>query len=994
MKLKNETVYDQISKLVEKSPDKIAIRQGAKTLSYSMLEKGSNQLANVLAKNVKENKNIVTILDQSIELVQATIGIMKAGCVFVPIDSGYPKSRIRMMIEKVEASWIVTTSHFLDKLQKLLGEKSQSIQIILMDEWSQVDQVDVKMELYYLRNYSDEAMTWERNSYSYISFTSGSTGIPKAILGRHKSLKHFIDWEIKEFQIDRNCVGSQLTTPSFDPFLRDIFVPLCVGGTICIPEDRNTLFSPVALRQWLSVNRITLVHIIPTLFRMLMDEVNDASSLPSLQYVFLAGELLRGRDVKKFLNLFEEQVQLVNFYGASETTMIKAFYRIQLDDGERLTIPVGKPMNGAQLLLLNSDMQQVPMGSVGEVYIRTPYISAGYYKDKLLNAKSFIKNPFNNNSDDILYKTGDKGRLLPSGNFEIIGRVDNQIKINGIRIEPEEIENRIISYPNIKQAVVIAREGGLGEQTLAAYFVSDEDVIGEKLRRYLLESLPGYMIPSSFIQMEQFPLTANGKINRKALPQPKQESSSEYVPPRNVAEKTLAKIWSKVLDREQVGVYDNFFELGGSSIKIIKLVSIARQHGIEFSIQDVFDKPTIALLIDHVFKNDQSIVKYQMEDFTLLHELIENNRINKQATPTKQNLGNVFITGATGWLGAHILDKFISSEKGMAYCLVRGKDLADSQNRLSDILTHYFGEKYLNCNRIVAVCGDAINKIVLEDPIDTVFHSAASVKHYGAYSYFYDLNVKATQNIILFAKEKSAKLIHISTPRVMGGDILKEGDDPTPIVYDETKLFVGQALGNVYARSKFEAEVAVLQAKLAGLPAIVVRVGNLTNRFNDLKFQKNYQENAFLTRLKTIVDLGRYPQELKNVELELSPVDYTAEAVIKLAQHFNHYYSIFHAYNPKTTQLISFINALESIGIKIAAVPHEEFSREMENATHIIGKELLYELFGGKHVISLNNEFTCSYLHEIGFQWCEINESYLRAYLQYFDHLGYWKSNN
>ena len=594
MELREETVYDQITKLAEQAPERVAIRQGVRSLSYGMLERRSNRVANALATHVTENKNIVTILEQSIELVEAMIGIMKAGCVFVPVDSSYPESRIKMLVEKVEASWIVTSSTHLDKLSKVFGEKICQMGVVLIDE-NPPALAASGIKLHYPRNYSEQKQQWERNIYSYICFTSGSTGTPKAILGKHESLKHFIDWEIKEFQIDENSVGSQLTSVTFDPFLRDVFVPLCAGGIVCIPENRELILTPLALKEWIRSNQITLIHLVPTLFRSLMEEVNDASDFPSLQYVFLAGELLRGQDVKKFFSIFEKTPQLINFYGASETTMIKAFYRIQPDDGNRLTIPIGKPIDSTKLLILNAKMQQCPPGIVGEVYIATPYISAGYYQEQELNEQSFIKNPFNDNPNDVIYKTGDKGRRLANGNFEIIGRADNQIKINGIRVEPEEIENKIISYHQIKQAVVAVHDDELGNRVLAAYIVSDVEVTANELRHHLSAKVPDYMIPSHVMRLEQLPLTANGKVNRKALPALKKAVSSVYVAPRNKTEHTLARIWSEILNRDKVGIDDNFFELGGHSLKATTLVAkIHQELKVELPLRELFKAPTIS----------------------------------------------------------------------------------------------------------------------------------------------------------------------------------------------------------------------------------------------------------------------------------------------------------------------------------------------------------------------------------------------------------------
>ena len=607
IELKNETVYDQISKIANQTPEAVAIRHKNRSLSYKMLERGSNQLANLLAVSVGEHKNIAIFLENGIELIQAAVGIMKAGCVFVAVDTSYPENRIRMMIEKVDASWLVTTSDYLGDLHKLLGQELQHMQIILMDEKEPVF-TDASLKLSYSKDYSGEMMMWERNAYSYINFTSGSTGIPKAILGKHRSLKHFIDWEIKELGLDENCIGSQLSSSSFDPFLRDVFVPLCAGGTVCIPDNRELLLSSQALEQWISLNNITLIHIVPTLFRLLMDSVRDASSFPSLQYVLLAGELVRGRDVKKFFDIFKERIQLLNLYGPAEATMSKAFYRIQPSDGDLLTIPIGKPIPGAQLLILNADMQRSPAGSVGEIYVRTPYLTAGYYRDKAANAKVFIKNPFNDNKNDILYKSGDKGRLLASGDYEIMGRVDYQVKVHAVRIEPEEIESRMTSHPSIKQAAVIAREDDLGEKYLAAYIVSDEEITGSELRRYLSEYLPDYMIPSHFVRMEKFPLTPNGKVDRKAFPEPLGKASAEYVRPRNQVEESLVQIWSEVLNKEQVGIYDNFFELGGHSLKgTFLLARIHKELNVEVSMKELFKTPTIAGISEYIASAAESV---------------------------------------------------------------------------------------------------------------------------------------------------------------------------------------------------------------------------------------------------------------------------------------------------------------------------------------------------------------------------------------------------
>ena len=960
---KEKLIHQLFEEQVAKTPANTALVFDGEILTYRELNEKSNQLARRLrGKGVKPDSLVGIMMERSSLMIIGILAILKAGGAYLPIDPDYPEERVRFMLEDSQLSILLTHSWISDRIG-FSGEK------IVLDN-VEVDQ-DHTGNLELVNNSGDLA---------YVIYTSGSTGKPKGVMIEHGSLVNLAVGQKNKYMINEDDRVLQFYSVSFDPFAEQTFITLLSGASLYL-ADKVTLLDSLKFSMFLRSNAITHLDAVPTYLNEL-----DFSELKQLKRIVSGGEVC-SLDLAKRLS---QKFEFYNGYGPTETTITATMYHV---NPKRIPHPVsiGKPIANYQVYILNIDNRLSPIGIEGELWIAGNGLARGYLNHPELTAAKFIANPFVKGGR--MYRTGDLVRWLPDGNIEFLGRVDHQVKIHGFRIELGEIERQILKLGVVKETVVLAKEN----KGLCAYLVMEAEIAVSELRARLSESLPDYMIPSSFIQLEKIPLTPNGKVDAQALPEPVDRIEEEYVPPKNIIEEKLVQVWSEVLGREKVGIYDNFFDLGGNSLKSIKLVSVARRYGIEFSIQDVFDKPAIALLGDHITKNDHRKIKYHLEDFRLLHKLLESNQINKLIIPAKQALGDVLITGVTGWLGAHVLDKFIATEKGRAYCLVRGEDLTDSQNKLNEILTYYFGKKYANCRRIVVVCGDITSKVVLDHPIDTIFHCAASVKHYGSYSDFYDINVKGTQNVILLAKEKSAQLIHISTTGIVG-DIIKEGAEAFPIIYDETKLFVGQALNNVYARSKFEAEVAVLQAKLAGLPAIVIRVGNLTNRFHDLKFQKNYQENAFLIRLKAMVDLQLYPNNLQDLKLELSPVDYTAEAIIKLAQHFHHHYSLFHVYNPKSIQLIDLINALATVEQKIKAVSQEKFLSEMEKATHIFGKEQLYELLEGKHneavPFFMENEFTCSYLHEIGFQWCEINDAYLKAYLQYFDQLGYWKNNN
>lgn len=265
----------------------------------------------------------------------------------------------------------------------------------------------------------------------YIYFTSGSTGQPKAVLGMNKSLVHFINWEIETLGIDHPWRVSQLTSPSFDASLRDFFVPLCSGGTVCIPQNRELILNSASLINWIESSKIDLIHCTPSLFRLFNVKSLTKEQFPNLKYVLLAGERIHPPELENWFITFGERIQLVNFYGPTETTMVKTFYFIKKADTKAPSISIGKPMKGSRVIILDERMNPCPEGMAGEIYIRTPYRTKGYYNDPELTGEKFLVNPFNNDPEDLIYKTEDQGRFLPDGNLEFLGRIDRQVKIRG-----------------------------------------------------------------------------------------------------------------------------------------------------------------------------------------------------------------------------------------------------------------------------------------------------------------------------------------------------------------------------------------------------------------------------------------------------------------------------------------------------------------------------------------------------------------------------------
>jgi amino acid adenylation domain-containing protein len=611
--MKNKTLDQQITKMSQKYPEKIAIKQGNKEVTYLQFERKSNKLANFLHNRVKKNKNVLILLDKSPELIEAIIGVLKCGLIFVPVTPILPENRIQLFLKETKSEWLITSKEYYQKFKGIIANNGSNLNILPIDMVEKdYDHEECRNTFYIDAGIEDQRLIFRKpsNEYCYIYFTSGSTGAPKGVLGKHRSLIHFIEWEIKEFGVDERFNVSQLTVPSFDPFLRDIFVPLTVGGTCCIPEDNYILMNPDQLAKWIHQNHITLMHIVPSLFKLLFEEINDPGCFISLKFVLIAGELLRGNDISKFIKLFNRRIQLVNLYGPTETTLAKLFYKIREEDADKAIIPIGQPIEGAEALILDNDMQKCLIGNVGEIYIRTPFSSAGYFNDQTLNKQVFIKNPHSNDPQDIIYKTGDLGRRLPDGNIEIVGRVDDQAKIRGMRVETKEIENILLYHRDIKEVVVTVKKDERENNYLIAYFVPavpnsavKKELTASTLRTYLSKELPDYMIPAYFVSIDKVPLTTNGKVDKNSLMELAEGISIEvtYEAPANEIEKTLVNIWKEILGIDKIGRNNDFFDLGGHSLKVTLLASrIHKTLNVKIPFRDIFNRPTIKALSEHI----------------------------------------------------------------------------------------------------------------------------------------------------------------------------------------------------------------------------------------------------------------------------------------------------------------------------------------------------------------------------------------------------------
>ncbi|HEV3457989.1 MAG TPA: amino acid adenylation domain-containing protein, partial [Thermoanaerobaculia bacterium] len=584
----------------QRYPASPALRRGRLELTYGELDLASDRVGAALREQgAGQGRPVAILCEQPEDVICGVLGALKAGAVFVPLDPRTPERRLQAMLDAVVPAAFVVGEGPAADLAAALAAPGGGPPVLRMQGGVLADAADPNGAG------PRELQELGPDDPCYLYFTSGSTGQPKAITGRFKSIAHFIRWEIEALGVAAGWRVSQLINPSFDAFLRDVFVPLCAGGTVCIPPDRETIADARRFVAWLAEEGIQLVHCVPSFFRTLLH--GEPGPLPSLRYVLMSGEPLLPADVKRWQERQGTSTRLVNLYGPSETTMTKLVYFVEPADGDRRTIPIGKPMPGARALVLDPHGKVCPPRAVGEIYIRTPYRSLGYYGRPDLTAEVFVRNPFTNDPDDLVYRTGDLGRVLEDGNLEFLGRKDGQVKIRGVRIELAEIENLLLSNPRVRETVVVDLANPDGTRFLCAYVVVDgqpDKAPTDGLRDFLAESLPEHSLPSVFVALDELPRTLSGKVDRRALPSPeraREASDQELEQPRSATEEIVAGLFAQVLGLGRIGIHERFFEIGGHSLLATKVLARVRSaFDVEVPLRALFAHPTVAGLAQEV----------------------------------------------------------------------------------------------------------------------------------------------------------------------------------------------------------------------------------------------------------------------------------------------------------------------------------------------------------------------------------------------------------
>ncbi len=595
------TIQYELMKSLALHGDRTAIADPYRSVSYRRLSALSDKVATqLIAAGVAPETVVGICLHNRIDLICSLIGVLKARCVFVLLDGQGPAGRLSDMVLDAAPGHVLTSKHTAET--GLFGAAVVH----------NVEEIFEESAITMVAGGNGADLpgrpVYEANDSIYIYFTSGTTGRPKGIVGRNGSLLQFIQWEISEFGIGAGTRVSQLVSPYFDAFLRDVFVPLLAGGTICIPPSENDFFSGEKMTRWIDTEGINLIHCVPSVFRMINTGLLSPAHFKQLKYILLSGEKIVPGELQNWYDVFGDAVQLVNFYGATETTMIRCFYRIRPADVQLNRIPIGFPIAGTRLLVATDDLRPCSKLAPGDLYIISDYTSKGYLNDPDLTAKKFIKINAGLPDETIAFKTGDRGRMLADGSVDLLGREDRQVKLRGIRVEPEEIEAVLTRSGLLANAVVVHHKdmnqegGGLVAFVIAKNETPLPDALEAALRQFMENYLPEHMVPAIIVQLAAYPLLSNGKINYRELLH--QLPAGNLLTPANETEQALLVIWKEILGNKPISTEDNFFIIGGSSLSIMRLTSrIYKEMNIRISLDELFNNLTIrkqaALLQKH-----------------------------------------------------------------------------------------------------------------------------------------------------------------------------------------------------------------------------------------------------------------------------------------------------------------------------------------------------------------------------------------------------------
>lgn len=972
--VKTKLLHKMFEEQVAKTPDRIALSACDGKLTYKELDRLANITANsLIEKGLEKGGKVLILLERTSKFFISLFGILKAGGAFIPSCPDYPKERIDSIIEDSDADFVITEG-------ELLGVYDRTVDVskLLSGNNEENPNVDVQPD-----------------DLAYLIYTSGSTGKPKGVMLCHIGIANYLVYSDSNIQVKEvvdNCHAyGSVTTISFDMSLKETMLSLCNGLTLVFASKEQTV-NPMSLAEFFKENNVDAFNSTPSRLLQYMELDEFADAMANCKVILSGGE----KYPDKLLRVLREKTNatIINTYGPTEITVSSNAKNLTNAD----EISIGKPLRNYTEYIVDSDNNLLPIGVVGELLIQGCGVALGYNKLPEQTAKAFIE--FNG---ERTYRSGDYAKWTTDGDVIILGRTDNQVKLRGLRIELGEIEKCLTAIDGIKSGIALIRKVGKAD-AICVYYTADRQTEPNEIKSELAKSLTDYMVPSAYVQLDKMPLTPNGKVNTKVLPEPKSNKSERGRLPKNEIEKTFCDIFAEILELDNVFADDNFFDLGGTSLTATRIVISASKKNIEVAYSDIFANPTPQTLAKFVSKDDSAeddLENLSDYDYTNINKVLEKNNIDTFKNGELQELGNVLLTGSAGFLGVHILYELLHKYNGNVYCMIRDKNNNPAENRMNSIYYYYFEEslKERYPDRVTVISGDVTNREsfdkFIDKDINTVINCAANVKHFSKGTDIEDVNLYGTLNVLDFCKKANARLVHVSTMSVGGMFVGEQGSVDK---LKENQLYFGQHEGSKYTLSKFLAERAILEEVSKGFNAKIMRVGTLAARNSDGEYQINFTTNTFMGRLKSTLLIGKYPYEAMEMPFELSPIDFVAKAILLLAQAPKDC-TVFHPFNNHTLIMGDLYTEMNKIGLHSQGAEYEEYMIALDRAEQdpekakILSSMIAYQnmAHGQKtFTVGKSNTYTMQVLYRMGFVWPVTSLDYMKRFINALRGLGFF----
>jgi nonribosomal peptide synthetase DhbF len=887
---------------VARRRDAVALVCEDSTLTYAALNARANQLAHLLIAQGAGPEQIVALaLPRSAELIVGLLAILKSGAAYLPLDPDYPADRLAFMLADAKPACLITSSAIAPRLPEAAPR-------LVLDHpdtaGALARQPDTNP-----RDQDRTAPLCPRNP-AYVIYTSGSTGTPKAVVVSHVGITSLAGAQIERLGITSDARVLQFSSSSFDASIMELLMAFAAGAALVVPQPG--LIAGEILADTLARHAISHALIPPAVLAGM-----PTGRLEQLQTLIVGGDACPPDLVARW----SEARRMINAYGPTETTICAT---MSMPLSGTANPPIGRPIWNTRVYVLDDGLQPVPAGVAGELYIAGSGLARGYLNRPGLTAERFVADPFGPPGSR-MYRTGDRARWRPEGTLHFLGRADQQVKIRGFRIELGEIEATLGQHDGVAQAAVLAREDRPGDKRLVAYVVpaAGDAPDATELRQHLTRTLPDYMVPAAFVALDALPLTPSGKLDRKALPAPDQHLPTDHTPPRTATEKVLAGLWAETFGLERVGIHDNFFDLGGHSLLVTHLISkIRAAFAVDLPLGTLFEVSTIAGLAERLDQAQAALLDPEgtcdgnpdLSRDTFLPPHIKPTRARAPSKATR-----IFLTGATGFVGSHLLSTLLQETDAHIACHVRAADRQSAEARLWRALDQRRLSGCWDEHRIEVLTGDLGHSTlgldqrgirIVRDECDAIYHCGAQVEFLHPYSALKPVNVDSVLTLLDWTANGRPKSLHyVSTLAVIDRARSESASE-------QTDLTSWQGLHGGYSQSKWVGDTLARHAQARGLPVSIYRLSSVTgDRAHGICNETDliWRLVRVFAELEVIPDLA--------LPLNLTPADDVAQAIVRLAGSEASWGHVYHLMNSEPLHLWEVLPIFHRLGLRLEFVP-------------------------------------------------------------------------